>query len=105
MPLAMFAVGFKLRVTLPRPFGVFAFGLAMKLLVLPASAWALSTFMKAPPPVLAVAVLETAMPTMITAGAILMAHGIVSELVAAYVGWGLVLSLLTVPAWSFLLAS
>jgi malate permease and related proteins len=48
-------------------------------------------------------VLETAMPTMITAGAIMMAEGLATELVAGFVGWGLVLSLVTVPVWSLIL--
>ena len=43
--------------------------------------------------VLQVAVLETAMPTMITAGALMMAYGVASELAAAFVSWGLILSL------------
>jgi len=52
--------------------------------------------------VLEVAVLETAMPTMITAGALMMAYGVAIELAAAFVSWGLILSLLTVPIWSLL---
>jgi malate permease and related proteins len=47
-------------------------------------------------------VVETAMPTMITAGAVIMAAGLAPELAAAFVGWGLVLSLLTVPLWAFI---
>jgi predicted permease len=53
--------------------------------------------------VLKVAVLETAMPTMITAGALMMAHGVAIELAASFVSWGLILSLVTVPAWSLLI--
>jgi predicted permease len=103
VPLAMVAVGCKLRLTPPRPARVFALGLAVKLLVLPAAAWALTRALGAPPLVAKVAVLESAMPTMITAGALMLAYRVASELAAAFVGWGLVISLVTVPAWSFLL--
>jgi malate permease and related proteins len=103
IPLAMVAVGLKIRLTPPRPKRVLAAGLALKLLLLPAAAWALAKALGAPPLVTQVAVLETAMPTMVTAGALMMAHGVASELAAAFVGWGLLLALVTVPAWSFIL--
>ena len=100
VPLGMLAVGLKLRLTPPRPRRALAVGLVMKLLLLPVAAWGLARVLGAPHAILQVAVLETAMPTMITAGALMMAQGIASELAAAFVGWGLVLSLVTVPAWS-----
>lgn len=103
IPVAMVAVGFKIRLTPPRPKRVLVAGLVLKLLVLPAAAWAVAKALGAPPLVLQVAVLETAMPTMVTAGALLMAHGVATELAAAFVGWGLVIALVTVPAWSFVL--
>lgn len=103
IPVAMVAVGFKIRLTPPRPKRVLIAGLVLKLLVLPAAAWAVAKALGAPPLVLQVAVLETAMPTMVTAGALLMAHGVATELAAAFVGWGLVIALVTVPAWSFVL--
>lgn len=103
VPLAMLAVGLKLRLTPPRPLRVLLAGLSLKLLVLPVVAWCLVRALAAPRFVTQVAVLETAMPTMITAGALMMAEGIASELAAAFVGWGLVLSLVSVPTWAFLL--
>lgn len=103
VPLAMFSVGFKLRLTPPRPRSLFAVGLALKLMVLPAASLGLARLWGAPPLVVNVVVLETAMPTMITAGAVLMAYGIASELVAAFVGWGLLCSLVTVPLWALVL--
>jgi malate permease and related proteins len=102
VPLAMFAVGLKLRFSPPRPRRVFALGLGLKLLVFPGVAWGLARALGAQGLVFEVAVLETAMPTMITAGALMMAHGVAIELAAAFVSWGLILSLLTVPAWSLL---
>ena len=103
VPLAMFAVGLKLRFSPPRPARVFALGLALKLLVFPSLGWLLARSLGAHGLVLQVAVLETAMPTMITAGALLMAYGVAVELAAAFVSWGLILSLATVPAWSLIL--
>jgi predicted permease len=102
VPLAMVAVGFKLRLTPPRPWRVFAAGLTTKLVLLPLSAWLLARALHAPPLVLKVAVLESAMPMMVTAGALMMAYDVAGELAAAFVGWGLVISLATVPAWSVL---
>jgi malate permease and related proteins len=103
VPLAMFAVGFKLRFVPPRPMRVFVLGLILKLVLFPLVAWGLSRAFNAPRLLLQVNVLETAMPTMITAGALMMAHGVASELAAAFVGWGLLLSLISVPAWAALL--
>jgi malate permease and related proteins len=103
VPLAMVAVGLKLRLTPPRPVRVLVLGLVMKLALLPCAAWLLARALGTAPLVTEVAVLETAMPTMITAGAIMMAEGLATELVAGFVGWGLVLSLVTVPVWSLIL--
>ena len=52
---------------------------------------------------LQVSVLESAMPTMITAGALAIAHNLAPRLAAALVGYGILLSLLTLPAWLWLL--
>ena len=103
VPLAMFAVGLKLRFSAPRPARVFALGLGLKLLAFPCIGWGLARALGAQGTVLQVAVLETAMPTMITAGALMMSSGVAIELAASFVSWGLILSLLTVPAWSFVL--
>jgi len=102
VPLAMFAVGLKLRFSPPRPVRVFALGLALKLFVFPAIAWGLARALGARGMLFQVVVLETAMPTMITAGALMMASGVAIELAASFVSWGLILSLLTVPVWALL---
>ena len=103
IPVSMFAVGMKLRLTPPRPARVLGLGLAMKLVVLPAASWVLARALGVPPLVLKVTVLETAMPTMVTAGAVMMASGVAVDLAAAFVSWGLVLALVTVPLWALLL--
>lgn len=103
VPLAMFSVGFKLPLTRPSHAKLLAWGLGLKLVFLPLLAWAALWALSTPPLILQVGVLETAMPTMITVGAVIMTAGIAPEFVAAMVGWGLVLSLITVPAWAWLL--
>ncbi len=50
-----------------------------------------------------VAVLESAMPTMVTAAALAISHRMAPRLAAALVGYGIVLSLATLPAWHFVL--
>jgi predicted permease len=40
------------------------------------------------------------MPPMITAGALAISHNLVPRLAAAMVGFGLLLSLLTLPLWA-----
>ena len=47
-----------------------------------------------------VTVLEAAMPSMVTAGALAIAHGLAPRLAAAMVGYGLLLSLATLPLWA-----
>lgn len=103
VPLAIFAVGLRLRLTPPRPLSALLLGLTIKLALMPLIAFALGGLLDPPREVFQVAVLESAMPAMITAGAILMAAGLAPELTAALVGWGVVVSLATVPVWAALL--
>lgn len=105
IPVAMFAVGLRLRVTPPAQRGAFAAALTLKLLLLPACALLIALATGAAPEVRDVAVLETAMPAMITAGALAMAANLAPELAAALVGWGIVLAQLSVPAWALLLSA
>jgi predicted permease len=103
VPVAMFAVGLRLRITLPPQRLAFGLGLLLKLVILPLCALALCALSSSSRDVCAVSVLESAMPAMITAGALAMAARIAPELAAALVGWGIVLALLSVPAWAALL--
>jgi predicted permease len=48
-------------------------------------------------------ILEAAMPPMITAAALAIAHDLAPRLAAALVGYGIVLSLLTLPLWALAL--
>ena len=103
IPVAMFAVGLRLRLSPPKERAAFASGLALKLVVFPGLALLLALAVGAPSTLRAVSVLESAMPAMITAGALAMASNVAPELAAALVGWGVVLAQITVPAWAAVL--
>jgi len=104
VPLVTLAVGLQLRLRLDPSHRVpLAVGLGAKLLVLPAAAWGLGLGMGAGSDVLSVGVLESAMPPMITAGALAAAAGLAPRLTAAMVGYGVLVSALTIPLWYWLL--
>lgn len=102
IPIAMFAVGLRLRLTPPPQKAAFAVGLVVKLGLMPLLAFGLARLLGAPPDVFTVAVVESAMPAMITAGALAMAEGLAPELAASLVGWGILLAPVTVPVWAAL---
>ena len=104
LPLVMLAVGLSIQLKMPRDeVKPLAVGLMLKLLVLPALALPLALLFGLQDKMLQVSVLESAMPTMITAGALAIAHNLAPRLAAALVGYGILLSLLTLPAWLWLL--
>ena len=103
VPSAMFAVGLRLRVTPPKQGVAFVCGLLVKLFVMPLCAYGLARALGTPHRVLQVAVLESAMPAMISAGAAVMAAGVAVELTAALVGWGIIASLFTTSLWAQLI--
>lgn len=104
LPLVMLAVGFSLRLRLPaeelRPLAV---GLGLKLLLLPALSWPLAWALGLHGTMLRAGVLESAMPTMITAAALAISHRLAPRLAAAMAGYSILLSLLTLPLWTWLL--
>ena len=104
LPIAVLAVGLSLKLRLPRdeiaPLGL---GLALKLALLPAAVFALMALRHDSTTSAAVSVLETAMPPMITAGALAISHRLAPSLAAALVGYGTVLSLVTLPLWAAML--
>lgn len=103
VPLAIFAVGLRLRITPPPNARVFVLGLAVKLLLMPLLALGIAALLGTARPVLEVVVLESAMPAMITAGALAMAAGLAPELAAALIGWGVIASLITTSVWTLIL--
>jgi predicted permease len=105
VPLAMFAVGLRIELKLPRPWGAFLAGLALKLLLMPALAWLVARAFGATLVLTHVVVLEAAMPAMITAGAIAILTGLAPELSAALVGYGVLVGMLSVPLIAYLLGA
>jgi predicted permease len=105
LPLVAFALGLKLRLRLPpgRWTPLMA-GLGLKLVVMPLACWALLAALPVSDIVRQVAVLEAAMPPMFTAAALAISSDIEPELSAALVGYGLIVGLVTVFAWSMLIA-
>lgn len=102
--LVMLAVGLTIQLRLPRDeIAPLATGLLLKLALLPALSLALALGVGLRGDVLQVAVLESAMPPMITAAALAISHRLAPRLAAALVGYGIVLSLATLPAWTYLL--
>jgi predicted permease len=97
VPVAMFAVGLKLELRMPREPAALAVGLGTKMLVLPLLAYAACRALGFHGTAVRVAILESAMPPMITAGALATMAGLAPELAAALVGYGVVLSLVTLP--------
>ncbi len=100
LPLAMLAVGLSIRLRLPRDeLGPLALGVSLKLVLLPALALPLGLALGLRGDMLKVSVLESAMPTMVTAAALVISHRLAPRLAAGMVAYGLLLSLATLPAW------
>lgn len=101
LPLAMLAIGLSVRLTLPREeLKPLAAGLLLKLVLMPLLATLLVPLLGLHGAMARTTVLEAAMPSMVTAGALAIAHNLAPRLAAAMVGYGLLLSLLTLPLWA-----
>jgi predicted permease len=101
VPVAMFAVGLKLRLRMSsQDIAGAAIGLAFKMGVLPLLALLLARGLGATADVAAVATLESAMPPMITAGALAMSAELRPQLAATLVGYGILLAMVTLPLWA-----
>ncbi|GMU42969.1 MAG: AEC family transporter [Xanthomonadales bacterium PRO6] len=98
VPMAMFAVGFQLRLVPSRAVALpLAVGLLLKLALLPAAAWAVATLAGVDREIVAVNTLQAAMPAMITAGALAIDAKLAPELAAGLVGYGILIALAWVP--------
>ncbi|MEH6414575.1 AEC family transporter [Pseudomonas sp. CGJS7] len=101
LPLAMLTIGLSVKLALPREeLKPLAVGLSLKLALMPALAWALVPLLGLHGEMARTTVLEAAMPSMVTAGALAIAHQLAPRLAAAMVGYGLLLSLLSLPLWA-----
>jgi len=104
LPLVMLAVGLSIQLKLPRDeVKPLATGLLLKLVLMPALALVLALLFGMRGGMLQVNVLQSAMPTMISASALAIAHNLAPRLAAALVGYGILLSLVTLPAWVWVL--
>lgn len=103
-PLALFSVGMQLRFSRPGHDAEPLFwGLLWKLLLAPLAVWALVVAWGVPTLIGEVSVLQAAMAPMITAGILAQQHGLAPSLSNRMVGLGILLSLVTVSAASFLI--
>lgn len=103
LPLVMLAIGFSIRLRLePETVRPLALGLALKLVVMPTLAFVATAALGMSGLMAQATVLEAAMPPMITAGALAISHRLAPALAAAMVGYGIVLSLLSLPLWAWL---
>jgi hypothetical protein len=103
LPLVTLAIGMSLHLRLVHEYRRPLFiGLASKLLVLPAVALGLILLLGTRPDIARVALLEAAMPPMITAAALLSSARLAPPLASALVAWGVLLSAVTVPMWYYL---
>jgi predicted permease len=99
-PLAMFAVGLRLRLRPPPERSALAFGLGVKMLLVPACALAIVRALGASDLPADVAVLEAAMPPMLSAAALASMAGLAPELCASLAGYGIVIAFVVVPLLS-----
>jgi len=97
VPVALVSVGYSLRFGGEIDYPLFSKALVLKLLVMPLIAFGLLKLMGVEPLALKTAVLESGMPSMITAGALAIASGFAPALSAALVGYGIIVSLVTLP--------
>lgn len=103
LPLVMLAIGFSIKLRLKRDtVRPLAIGLLLKLVVMPALAFAATALLGMHGIMAQATVLESAMPPMITAGALAISHRLAPTLAAAMVGYGIVLSLFSLPLWAWL---
>ena len=103
VPLALISVGYSLRLGGDIDYPLFTKALVLKLIVMPSIAFGILMAMGADSLALKTAVIESGMPSMITAGALAIASGFAPALSAALVGYGIIISLVTLPIIAYLL--
>lgn len=106
VPVVMVAVGFQWQFKLPREERApIAFGLVFKLLIAPMLVWLALQPFAVPDIIRHTVILEAGMASMVSAAALAISHQQNPRLASALVGYGVLLSLLTVPAWYQLIQS
>ncbi|MGM0481784.1 MAG: AEC family transporter [Pseudomonadota bacterium] len=98
VPVIMVAVGFQLKFRLPKGSKTpLAIGLTAKLILMPLLAIAILWVFGFDSQLIQVTIFESAMPPMITAGAVAIMAGLAPSLSAAMVGYGILLAFITLP--------
>ena len=98
VPVVLVAIGFQLRLRMPAAEVLpFAAGLGIRLLVTPLVFALVCALLGFSGPAVQVALFETAMPPMVTAGALASVAGLKPRLSSALVGFGIIASFLTLP--------
>jgi len=103
VPLALISVGYSMKFGGEVDYGLFTQSIVLKLIIMPLIAFVILYAMGTEPLALKTAVLESGMPSMITAGALAIAAGFAPALSAALVGYGIIISLVTLPIIAYLL--
>lgn len=103
VPLALVSVGYSMKFGGEIDYALFTQSLVLKLIIMPLLAFGILIAMGTEPLALKTAVLESGMPSMITAGALAIAAGFAPALSAALVGYGIIVSLVTLPIIVYLL--
>ena len=104
VPVVMVAVGFQWQFRLPAEYqGPLWVGLIIKCVLMPALAWLGVSQLTLTPLLEHTIVLEAGMAPMISAGALVMSHHQARPLASAMIGYGLLLSFITVPLWRWLI--
>lgn len=98
VPVVLVAIGFQVHLRMPSsellPFGI---GLVVRLLVTPFVFAGICFSLGMKGPALQVSLFETAMPSMVTAGALASIAGLKPRLTSALVGFGILASFVTLP--------
>jgi predicted permease len=103
VPLALVSVGASMRFGGDVDYPLFTKALALKLIVMPLLAFGALLAVGVEPLALKTAVLESGMPSMITAGALAIASGFAPALSAALVGYGIIAALVTLPLIAYVM--
>lgn len=102
VPLAIISVGFTLQLKLADDRIVFYKALFLKLLILPSIVFAFLHSLDFENIIVLTTLLESAMPPMITAGALAINAGFAPRLSAALVGYGIMVAMITLPIYQYL---
>ncbi|MFK8032321.1 MAG: AEC family transporter [Gammaproteobacteria bacterium] len=104
-PLAAFIVGFALRFSIPVSLRTpLVSGLVLRLLAAPALVWLVACFLPLAEPAVTASVIQSAMPSMITAGLVGIAAGFSERLIVAMLSASTLLSVVTLSGVFWLLS-